>query len=150
MIQRASEAVDHVITSMARIPMKVRLSLIVLFVIAPLTTAVAQDPQQSAPPVSHSSERKAVPGPAVNFTGRVIVEPIVNHGPPGRAVLGLVTFASGARSNWHGATDTTAMTHLSIGETLRCRNVDWAEPVTDAQSPMASNGRSLPSSRRAR
>jgi quercetin dioxygenase-like cupin family protein len=35
--------------------------------------------------------------------------------------------------HWHGATDETAMTHLSIAETFDGRNVDWAEPVSDAQ-----------------
>lgn len=35
--------------------------------------------------------------------------------------------------HWHGATDRTAMTHLSISETLGGRNVDWMEPVSDAQ-----------------
>lgn len=156
--------------------MKIRLPLIVLSAIVPLAAAAAQETRQAAPPVSHASERKAVSGPAANLTGRVTVEPVVNPDPPGRAVLGLVTFAPGARSNWHthpagqslyitkgcgltqrqsgpvmrvckgdavyvpagvrhwhGATDTTAMTHLSISETLDGRNVDWAEPVTDAQ-----------------
>lgn len=35
--------------------------------------------------------------------------------------------------HWHGATDRTAMTHLSMTETVEGRNVDWAEPVSDAQ-----------------
>lgn len=156
--------------------MNIRLSLIVLSAIVPLATVDAQEARQAAPAVSHASERKTVPGPATNFTGQVTVEPIVTPDPPGRAVLGLVTFAQGARSNWHthpagqslyvtdgcgwtqreggavsrickgdavyvpggvrhwhGATNTTAMTHLSISEALNGRNVDWAEPVTDAQ-----------------
>ena len=33
--------------------------------------------------------------------------------------------------HWHGATPTTAMTHIAIQETLDGRNVDWLEKVTD-------------------
>lgn len=156
--------------------MKILLPTLALIAATPMPPAVAQEARQAAPSVSHHSERKVIPGPAANFTGRVTVEPVVNPDPPGRAVLGLVTFAPGARSNWHthpagqslyitdgcgwtqreggpvirvckgdavyvpagvrhwhGATDTTSMTHLSISETLDGRNVDWAEPVTDAQ-----------------
>ncbi len=35
--------------------------------------------------------------------------------------------------HWHGASPTTAMTHLAIQESLDGRAVDWLEPVTDAQ-----------------
>ena len=35
--------------------------------------------------------------------------------------------------HWHGATDTTAMTHIAIQEHVDGRNVDWLEHVTDAQ-----------------
>lgn len=35
--------------------------------------------------------------------------------------------------HWHGATATTAMTHIAIAESLEGRAVDWLEPVTDAQ-----------------
>lgn len=35
--------------------------------------------------------------------------------------------------HWHGATDRTAMAHLSVSETVDGRNVDWMEPVTAAQ-----------------
>ena len=33
----------------------------------------------------------------------------------------------------HGATPTTAMTHIAIQETLDGKNVDWMEKVTDEQ-----------------
>jgi len=156
--------------------MKILLPMLALLAAVPPSSANAQEGRQSPPPVSHANERKVIPGPPANFTGRVTVEPVVSPNPPGRAVLGLVTFAPGARSHWHthpagqslyvtdgcgwtqrdggavsrickgdavyvpagvrhwhGATDTTAMTHLSISETLDGRNVDWAEPVTDVQ-----------------
>lgn len=35
--------------------------------------------------------------------------------------------------HWHGATATTAMTHIAIQEPLDGRAVDWLEPVTDEQ-----------------
>lgn len=35
--------------------------------------------------------------------------------------------------HWHGATATTGMTHMAIQESLDGKNVDWLEPVTNAQ-----------------
>jgi quercetin dioxygenase-like cupin family protein len=35
--------------------------------------------------------------------------------------------------HWHGASPTTAMTHIAIQEKQDGRVVDWLEPVTDAQ-----------------
>lgn len=35
--------------------------------------------------------------------------------------------------HWHGATATTAMTHIAIHESLDGKTVDWMEKVTDAQ-----------------
>ncbi len=37
------------------------------------------------------------------------------------------------RRHWHGASRTTAMSHLAITEMVDGRNVDWMEPVTDEQ-----------------
>ena len=37
------------------------------------------------------------------------------------------------RRHWHGATPTTAMTHVAIAEALDGKAVDWMEPVTDEQ-----------------
>jgi quercetin dioxygenase-like cupin family protein len=37
--------------------------------------------------------------------------------------------------HWHGATATTAMTHIAIQEKLDGKAVDWKEHVTDAQYP---------------
>jgi quercetin dioxygenase-like cupin family protein len=38
-----------------------------------------------------------------------------------------------ALKHWHGATPTTAMTHIAIGEFQNGKNVDWLEKVTDQQ-----------------
>jgi quercetin dioxygenase-like cupin family protein len=35
--------------------------------------------------------------------------------------------------HWHGATPTTAMTHIAIQEALDGKVVEWMEPVTDEQ-----------------
>jgi quercetin dioxygenase-like cupin family protein len=37
------------------------------------------------------------------------------------------------KKHWHGATATTAMTHIAIAEALDGKVVDWLEHVTDAQ-----------------
>ncbi|MNC65521.1 Cupin domain protein [compost metagenome] len=35
--------------------------------------------------------------------------------------------------HWHGATATTGMSHIAIQESLDGKNVEWLEPVTEAQ-----------------
>jgi quercetin dioxygenase-like cupin family protein len=44
----------------------------------------------------------------------------------------LVWFPPGEK-HWHGATSTTAMTHVAIAEALEGKSVDWLEHVSDAQ-----------------
>jgi quercetin dioxygenase-like cupin family protein len=44
----------------------------------------------------------------------------------------VVWFASGEK-HWHGATPTTAMTHVAIQEALDGKSVDWLEKVSDTQ-----------------
>jgi quercetin dioxygenase-like cupin family protein len=44
----------------------------------------------------------------------------------------VVWFPPGEK-HWHGATPTTALTHIAIQEKLDGKNVDWMEHVTDAQ-----------------
>ncbi|MBP2445513.1 (R)-mandelonitrile lyase [Rhizobium leguminosarum] len=44
----------------------------------------------------------------------------------------VVWFSPGER-HWHGASPTTAMTHIAIQEQLDGKVVDWMEHVTDAQ-----------------
>lgn len=138
--------------------------------------ALGQAAPAPPPGVVRSKTVSPKPGPAKYFTGKVTVAELVKPLAPGRAGTGLVTFQSGARSNWHthpagqtlyvtegcgwteraggpvqrickgdtvyvpagqrhwhGATDRTTMTHLSITETVGGRNVDWAEPVSDVQ-----------------
>ncbi len=35
--------------------------------------------------------------------------------------------------HWHGAAPTTAMTHIAIQETVKGKNVEWMEKVSDEQ-----------------
>jgi quercetin dioxygenase-like cupin family protein len=44
----------------------------------------------------------------------------------------IVWFPPGEK-HWHGATSTTAMTHIAITESLDGKNVDWLEKVSDDQ-----------------
>ena len=44
----------------------------------------------------------------------------------------VIWFAPGEK-HWHGATATTAMTHIAIQERLDGRAVDWLEQVSDEQ-----------------
>ena len=44
----------------------------------------------------------------------------------------VVWFPPGEK-HWHGATTTTALTHIAITESLNGKNVNWMEKVSDAQ-----------------
>lgn len=44
----------------------------------------------------------------------------------------VVWFPPGLK-HWHGATPTTAMTHIAISESLNGKTVDWLEKVSDEQ-----------------
>jgi quercetin dioxygenase-like cupin family protein len=44
----------------------------------------------------------------------------------------VVWFPPGLK-HWHGASPTTAMTHIAIQESANGKNVDWMEKVTDEQ-----------------
>lgn len=44
----------------------------------------------------------------------------------------VVTFAPGEK-HWHGASPSTAMTHVALHEALDGRTVDWLEQVSDEQ-----------------
>lgn len=48
---------------------------------------------------------------------------------------GDVIWFSPGEKHWHGATPTTAMTHIAIQEALDGRTVDWMEQVNDEQYP---------------
>ena len=95
-------------------------------------------------------------GPADWFTGSVRIDSPFQRQAPARIGGAIVTFEPGARTawhthpleeiragdivwfepgerHWHGASPTTAMTHLAIAEMLEGKAVDWMEHVTDEQ-----------------
>jgi quercetin dioxygenase-like cupin family protein len=54
-------------------------------------------------------------------------------GPVDEIRSGDVIWIPPGEKHWHGATATTAMTHLAIQEQLDGKAVDWMEQVTDEQ-----------------
>ena len=54
-------------------------------------------------------------------------------GPVLEIRLGDVVWFSPNEKHWHGATPTTAMTHIAIQEALDGKVVDWMEHVSDAE-----------------
>jgi quercetin dioxygenase-like cupin family protein len=54
-------------------------------------------------------------------------------GPIEEVRPGDVVWFSAGLKHWHGATPTTAMTHIAITESRDGKNVDWMEKVSDEQ-----------------
>jgi quercetin dioxygenase-like cupin family protein len=54
-------------------------------------------------------------------------------GPKTEIRVGDVSWCPCQRRHWHGATATTAMSHVAIAEALDGVSVEWMEPVTDDQ-----------------
>ena len=54
-------------------------------------------------------------------------------GPVEEIRTGDVVWFSPGERHWHGASPTTAMTHIAIQEQLDGKVVDWMEHVTDSQ-----------------
>jgi quercetin dioxygenase-like cupin family protein len=54
-------------------------------------------------------------------------------GPVEEIRPGDVVWCPPGQKHWHGATPTTAMTHIAIAEALDGKAVDWMEQVTDAE-----------------
>jgi quercetin dioxygenase-like cupin family protein len=54
-------------------------------------------------------------------------------GPVEEIFPGDAVWFSPGEKHWHGATATTAMTHIAIQESLHGKAVDWMEQVSDEQ-----------------
>lgn len=54
-------------------------------------------------------------------------------GPIEQIRSGDVVSISPNEKHWHGASPTTAMTHIAIQESLNGKNVEWLEKVSDEQ-----------------
>jgi len=59
-------------------------------------------------------------------------------GPAKRIRPGDVIWCLPGEKHWHGATPTTAMTHIAVVERLDGKTVDWMEKVSDEQYRAAS------------
>ena len=59
-------------------------------------------------------------------------------GPIERICPGDVVRCPSGEKHWHGATPTTAMTHIAIVEQTGGKAVDWMEKVTDEQYAAAA------------
>ncbi len=68
--------------------------------------------------------------------GRVQIE----GGPIEEIRPGDVVWIPPGKRHWHGASPTTAMTHLAIQEHLNGKVVEWMEKVTDEQYAGAATG----------
>jgi quercetin dioxygenase-like cupin family protein len=60
-------------------------------------------------------------------------------GPVEEVRSGDVVWFPPGEKHWHGATATTAMTHIAIVEQLDGKAVDWMEKVTDEEYQAGSN-----------
>ncbi len=54
-------------------------------------------------------------------------------GPVEEIYPGDIVWFAANEKHWHGATPSTAMTHIAIQENLNGKVVDWMEKVSDAQ-----------------
>ena len=54
---------------------------------------------------------------------------------------GDVVWLEPGEKHWHGASPTTAMTHIAIQEALDGKAVDWMEKVSDEQYQRVPSGR---------
>jgi quercetin dioxygenase-like cupin family protein len=59
-------------------------------------------------------------------------------GPVAQIRPGDVIWCPPGEKHWHGATETTAMTHIAIVEQLDGKAVDWMEKVSDAEYAAAA------------
>ncbi len=59
-------------------------------------------------------------------------------GPVEEIRPGDVIWCPPGEKHWHGATETTAMTHIAIVEQLDGKTVEWMEKVNDEEYAAAS------------
>ena len=97
--------------------------------------------------ITRSGSQPSGKGPAENFTGAVRIDPLFQTlivteglgrvqrwgGPIEGIHPGDVIWFPPGEKHWHGATPTTAMTHIAFQERLDGKTVDWMEKVSDEQ-----------------
>jgi quercetin dioxygenase-like cupin family protein len=75
------------------------------------------------------------------ITGRGLAQR--RGGPVEEIRPGDVVWFQPGEKHWHGATSTTAMTHIAIQEQINGKTVEWMEKVSDEQYNMATEKRNL-------
>jgi quercetin dioxygenase-like cupin family protein len=107
--------------------------------------------------ITRAGSQPSANGPADWFTGTVRIDPLFQAPSPARVAGAGVTFEAGAgrvqrwggpieeihpgdvvwfapgEKHWHGASPSTAMTHVAVQEQLDGKVVDWLEHVSDDQ-----------------
>lgn len=82
--------------------------------------------------ITKNGTQKAITGAEKIFTGTSIVNPYFSSQENGISAAS-VTFAPASRSNWHGAAESTTLTHIAVQMFEDGKNVEWMEKVTDEQ-----------------
>ncbi len=92
--------------------------------------------------IKQSGSQPSGKGQAEYFTGTVRIDPLFQSpgGPIQKIRPGDVIWFSAREKHWHGATATTAMTHISIVEQLEGQSADWMEKVSNEQYLAGSSG----------
>ena len=98
----------------------------------------AADPARVLVPASRSSRVPGPHGTRIRSVRRLIVTAGCGWaqrwgGPIEEIRPGDVIWFPPGEKHWHGATATTAMTHIAIQEKLDGKAVDWMEKVSDEQ-----------------
>jgi quercetin dioxygenase-like cupin family protein len=109
------------------------------------TGVVRIDPQFSVTPPARAASAKVTfePGARTAWHTHPLGQTLIVTDGMGRAQReggpieeirpgDVVSFAPGEK-HWHGASPTTAMTHIAIQEALDGKAVEWLEKVSDAQ-----------------
>ncbi len=109
------------------------------------TGAVRQDPLIQAPEPAHVRATSVTfePGARTAWHTHPLGQTLIvtygcgwvqsQGGPIEEIRPGDVVWISPGEKHWHGATPTTAMTHIAIQEMLDGKAVDWMEKVSDEQ-----------------
>jgi quercetin dioxygenase-like cupin family protein len=104
------------------------------------TGAVRIDPLFAAPDPARASAGRVTFEPGARTAwhthplGQMLIIVLQREGGPIEEVRpgDVVCFPPRLR-HWHGATPTTAMTHIAIQESINGENVDWLEKISDEQ-----------------
>ena len=106
-------------------------------------TASARTPKKEPRPPAGRGFRQDPPGARTAWHTHPLGQTLIittglgwvqtEGGPIEEVRPGDVVWFPPGEKHWHGATPTTAMTHIAVQESLNGKNVDWMEKVSDEQ-----------------